>query len=101
MGHTELRPNGVLRSSLPASNAQATPKIRCLGDVPYLTILVRYLPRASRSPEPRPAEGGHLGACGASGATGCLRYLPTEIRGGRGRGRYALSGSYLTHPPLY
>jgi hypothetical protein len=26
------------------------------GDVPYLTILVRCLPRAGRGPEPRPAE---------------------------------------------
>src|SRR5215212_2326475 len=92
---------GVLRSSLPASNAQATAKIRCLGDVPERTILVRCLLRASRSPEPRPAEGGHLGACGASGATGCFRYLPTQIRGGRGRrDRCALFATYLTHPPL-
>src|SRR5215213_5089779 len=29
----ELRVDGVLGSSLPASNAQATTKIRCLGDV--------------------------------------------------------------------
>src|SRR5215204_418937 len=57
---------------------QATAKIRCLGDVSYLTIMVRCLLRVGRGPEPRPAEGGHLGAWEASSATGCLLSPPTE-----------------------
>src|SRR5215208_6294796 len=77
---TGVRGIGILRTS-PFGNSrkfatrkqpQATAKIRCLGDVPYLTLLVRYLPRSGRGPEPRRAEGGHLGAWGASSATGCL-----------------------------
>ena len=34
MGQTELRNDGVLRSSSLASNAQVTPKIARLGDTP-------------------------------------------------------------------
>jgi hypothetical protein len=44
MGQTELRHDGVLRSSLLVSNAQVTAKIRRLGDVPDGAILVRFLP---------------------------------------------------------
>src|SRR5215207_8765690 len=103
MGHTELRIYGVLRSSLPASNAQAPAKIRCLGDVPEHTILVRCLLRASRSPEPRPAQ--RRWAPRGVWSQWCNRLLSLspyrEIRGGRGRrDRCALFASYLTHPPL-
>jgi hypothetical protein len=43
-----------------------------IGYVPKGTNVLECLPvRASRGPEPRPPEGGHPGARGASGATGC------------------------------
>src|SRR5215203_1884093 len=81
---------------------QATAKMRCLGDVPNLTILLRYLPtRAGRGPEPRPAQRrwAPKGAWGASSATGCL-LSPCGHKGGRSRDRSALFAIYLTHPPL-
>ena len=61
-GYAELRLNGVLRSS---------------GSffVLYRTYFFRdgsmLLAQAGRGLEPHPVEGGHLGAWGASGATGC------------------------------
>ena len=81
----------------------ATAKIRRLGDVPNLTVLVRYLPTSGRGPEPRPVECGHLGAWGASSATGCLLSPYRDLRGGKDGvcSGHAFFASYLTHPPLY
>src|SRR5215217_4709931 len=47
----ELRIDGVLRSSLSASNAQATPKIRNIGDTPHPARLVPYLSVTSHGAE--------------------------------------------------
>ena len=49
-------PFGPSRKFATRKQPQATAKIRCLGDVPERTILVRCLPRAGRGPEPRPAQ---------------------------------------------
>jgi hypothetical protein len=66
MRGSEVRIHGVLGSSPPASNAQATAKIRYLGDVLERTSLLRYLLiQAGRGLEPRLGKSGHLGGVGS------------------------------------
>jgi hypothetical protein len=81
-----LRTSPLRRSKKFATRKQpqATAKIRCLGDVPYLAILLRYLPtRAGRGPEPRPTEGGHLKGRGEPVVQPAAFYLPTQRSKGR------------------
>ena len=83
---------------------QATPKIRCLGDMARTHDLgtvhhksgqrLRIASRRTWAPK---------GAREASGATDCRITIPYEAhKGWKGLfDRYSLSGSYLTNPPLY
>jgi hypothetical protein len=71
---TRVRGKGVLRSS----RHRVALQMAHIGYVPKVTNVLECLPvRAGRGPEPRPAEGGHPRARGASGATGCR----TEVGG--------------------
>jgi hypothetical protein len=94
----ELRMYGVLRSSPHVSNAQATAKIRYLGDVLERTSLIRcLLIQAGRGLEPHLGKSGHLGGVGSQWCNRLYRVEPPIIRGGKGRDRRALFASYLTY----
>src|SRR5215211_5105765 len=76
--YAELRVDGVLRSSLPASNAQATAKIVHLGDVPTTPLWcygqAKLHQAQGRGLEPRPMEA--LGTQEGLGSQWCNR-LPS------------------------
>ena len=61
-----------LDGALGSTRRRVALQVARVDHVPKRTTVLERLPvRAGRGPEPRPVEGGHPRARGASGATGC------------------------------